>query len=311
MKYKQLLQEAIGEMPEQFVEEAAAYRSHRRKAAVPLAAAACLAVLLLTGLPQQTAKAVVMEVKQIEYLSLEDALELEPLGKYLPAVLPDGYEWEDNGIYMQKSGTDVLSGVCFNAETGDTLTITAAIQSYFGVQTWNIIEPVRDGEQIGSQIYMDYGDFAVHYHSNSSQLSDLAGFDAMHFSAAIHRPTSGGFRMVSSDMYEPIHERSVLMHLSLDAEEEKVQQTIYPLSQTMMGSYTLDEHKMTVVLTDQNGGTYRFMYTVITRDLLVLEAIEYDDRAAYGAWIEAHVPLESVLYRYDIWSDTNLKENQY
>ena len=77
------------------------------------------------------------------------------------------------------------------------------------------------------------------------------------------------------------------------------------------GTYSLEDHQMIVTLSDNNGGTYRFTYTVITRDLIVLQEIDFDEKAAYGEWIKAHVPLDSVMYRNDLWSDTNLKENQY
>jgi len=133
----------------------------------------------------------------------------------------------------------------------------------------------------------------------------------MHYSASVHKPRSGGFRMVTSNMYEPIGERDVLMHLSLDGEKMTAWQTVYPLSYPLTGTYSLDDYKMIVEMLDNNGGNYRFTYTVITGDLLVLESIDYDEKSAYGEWIEAHVPLESVLYRRDSWSDNNKKEDQY
>lgn len=305
-----IMMKAMSEIPENYVEEAMQYQKKSKKHYTWIAAA-CLAVLFLTGVPQQTAKAVVAEVKQIEYLTHEEALAVDPLGDYFPSVLPDGYDWVPEGIQLKKSGTDVLSGVCRNEETGDMLTITVAVQSYFGIQTWNIVEPIQYEGHVGSQIYMDFGDFSVHYHSLDGEISDMQGFETMHYSASVHRPGSGGFRMVSSNMYDPISERGVLMHLSLDDEKMTAWQMLYPLSYPLTGTYSLEDHKMIVEMTDNNGGSYSFTYTVITRDLIVLEQIEYNDKAAYGEWIEAHVPLETVLYRHDFWSDTNKKEDQY
>ena len=117
--------------------------------------------------------------------------------------------------------------------------------------------------------------------------------------------------MVTSNMYEPIGTNDSFIHLSLDDETMTSWQMMYPLNNPLTGTYSLDDHSMIVEMTDNNGGTYRFTYTVITRDLLVLASIEYDEKAAYGEWIEAHIPLESVLYRQDQWSDSNKKVDQY
>ena len=310
MKRKELLN-AMDDIPEVYLDEAISYKKKQRKRLYPLMTAACLAILLLTGLPQYTAKAVMAEVKQQEVLALEEAVQLQPLGAYFPAELPVGYTWLEDGIVCQRSGVDVLTGQCRNTETGDILTITVSVQSYFGIQTWNIVESVRNGEEIGSQLFMDFGDYAVQYHSERSKLNEMDGFDEMYYSASVHKPKSGGYRMVTSGMYDPIEESDVLIHLSLDAENMTARQSNYPLSYLFEGTYSLEDHKLIVEMKDNNNGNYRFTYTVISGELLVLETIAYDEKAAYGEWIEAHIPLESVLYRQDLWSDTNKKEDQY
>jgi len=153
MDRKNLL-EVMDYIPEYYLDEAITYKKKQKKHLYPLVTAACLAVLLLTGLPQYTAKAVMAEVKQQEVLTQEEAVQLQPLGTYFPHVLPDGYEWLKDGIVYQRSGVDVLTGRCKNTATGDILTITVSVQSYFGIQTWSIEEPVRDGDHIGSQLYI-------------------------------------------------------------------------------------------------------------------------------------------------------------
>ena len=197
--------EALTDIDDDLLSEAAEPLKPRRHLKKYIAAAACFALCAVIGLTAMLRGGEVPAALPYEELTLQEAYERKYFGALLPTYIPDGYYLDGEvGIY----DGEVMKATFISGSTGNAVTVEIAEKSLF--------ENARFGavvfEESGSQLYAQSGDYAARYSLEGSVLTERGDLVNMMMSSDGFSTDVNGDAAMSSDGRKCMHRYYSIRH---------------------------------------------------------------------------------------------------
>lgn len=157
--------EALSDIDDDLLSEAAEPHKQRRYLNKYIAAAACIILCAVMGLATALRGRKVTKPLPYEELTLQEAYEYGDLGELLPTLIPEGYYLDGEvGVY----DGEVMKATFISSSSGNAVTIEIAEKSLFKNARFGAVV----FEESGAQLFAQNGDYAACYSLEGSVSSE-------------------------------------------------------------------------------------------------------------------------------------------